>query len=277
MIHVHNQYAMATQFQVRIAGEEEAYAAGVARALFDEVSRLENLLSRFKQNSEISALARLAPGRSMRLSEPVLACLAIAQEMEQVMEGAFSVTAAARKTQPEMPRWSLHRESRTIKCESGRLEFDLGAIGKGFALDRLAGVLAEYGCPSYLLIAGGSSILAGDPPPGTPGWSVGLGDNNSEPRYWLKHGSLSGSGVAVKGRHIFDPRTGKPAEQRDRAWAAAPGAAVSDALSTAFMVLDESDIARLMCGRHEWQAFLHDKGIWRQMGGGEILQKIVPE
>jgi thiamine biosynthesis lipoprotein len=271
MIHVLNHRAMATVFQIRLAGEEADYAAQAARAVFDEADRLENFLSRFRDSSDISAIARLQPGETLRISEPTCACLNLAREMEAATEGAFSVTAAARRTQTAAPRWSLDPARFAIKCESGKLEFDLGAIGKGFALDRMAVELAEWGCPAFLLIAGGSSILAGDPPPGTPGWSVGLGDDNSEPRHWLKGGSLSGSGIAVQGRHIFDPRTGQPAQVRARAWAAAPSAAVSDALSTAFMVLDESDIARLMCGRHEWQAFLQDEGKWRQMGGGEIL------
>jgi thiamine biosynthesis lipoprotein len=128
--------------------------------------------------------------------------------------------------------------------------------------------LAEWECPAYLLIAGGSSILAGDPPPDSPGWSVGLGEDNSEPRHWLKQGSLSGSGIAVKGRHIIDPRTGRPANLRARAWAMAPAAAVSDALSTAFMVLTEPEITRLLTGRSEWRAFLKDEGNWRFLGGG---------
>jgi thiamine biosynthesis lipoprotein len=271
MIHVHNHRAMATIFQVRIAGEEAEYAAQAAHVAFEEANRLENLLSRFKQNSDISAIAHLSPGEFLRVSEATFASLKLGKEMEEITEGAFSVAAAARQTQVEVPRWSLDPAALTVKCEAGKLAFDLGAIGKGFALDRMAQELADWSCPAFLLIAGGSSILAGDPPPDTPGWSIGLGEDNSEPRFWLKHGSLSGSGVAVKGQHIYDPRTGQPVNLRPRAWASAPSAAVTDALSTAFMVLGDSDIARLMCGRHEWQAFLQEKDRWRQLGGGEIL------
>ena len=97
-IHVFNHYAMATQFQVRIAGEEKSYAAQTAQAAFALADRLESLLSRFRANSEISQIAQLAPGETLRLSEPVFACLEIAQRMETATGGAFSATAAALKT-----------------------------------------------------------------------------------------------------------------------------------------------------------------------------------
>ena len=64
--------------------------------------------------------------------------------------------------------------------------------------------------PRFLLVAGGSSILAGDPPDDSPGWSCGLGEDDASQRFLLTHASLSGSGLAVKGTHILDPRTGPP-------------------------------------------------------------------
>src|ERR1700690_2403243 len=163
--------------------------------------------------------------------------------MERITRGAFSITAAALQTQPARPQWSLLPEQFSIRCDGGKLEFDLGAIGKGFALDRMAEMLREWDCPAFLLVAGGSSILAGDPPANAAGWSCGLGDGHSPQPFRLKNGSLSGSGLAVKGPHILDPRTGGPAARTNRAWAFCPTAAESDALSTAAMVLDEATIA----------------------------------
>lgn len=267
MIHVFKHHAMAAEFQVRLATADAGYAAQAARAAFDEADRLENLLSRFREHSDISAVARLVPGEGLRLSEPVFACLEIAWAMTAATAGAFSVAPAALKTQGTIPRWSLHRENFSIRCAAGRLEFDLGAIGKGFALDRMAEILREWDCPAFLLVAGGSSILAGDAPAGAPGWSVGLGNDNAEPRYWLTHASLSGSGTAVKGRHIFDPRTGEPAARLARAWALAPTAAVSDALSTAAMVLAELEIQTAVAGRADWLVWLQDGAAWRHFGG----------
>jgi len=255
-IHIFNHNAMATQFQVRIAGEEKTYAAQTAQAAFALVDELESRLSRFRANSEISQIAQLAPGEKLRLTEPVFTCLEIARRMELVTRGAFSATAAALKTQAAMPLWSLAPKDFSIRCDRGKLELDLGAIGKGFALDRMAEVLREWDCPAFLLVAGGSSILAGDAPAGTAGWSCGLGDDNSPQRYWLKNCSLSGSGLTVKGQHILDPRTGRTGHRRFRAWALADTAAESDALSTAAMVLSEMEITGVVADNPGWLFFL---------------------
>jgi len=265
-IHVFNHHAMATHFQVRIAGEEKDYAAGAAQAAFDLLKQLESRLSRFRVDSEISRIKGLNPGEKLRVSEPVFACLRIAQKMEQATRGAFSITAAALQKQSQLPRWNLLLQELSIRCESGKLELDLGAIGKGFALDRMAELLREWSCASFLLVAGGSSILAGDAPPGTSGWSCGLGDDNSPNRFLLKNCSLSGSGLAVKGKHIFDPRTGQPAARQNRAWALADTAAESDALSTACMVLEEKGITEILAAEKSWLVFLEEKENARPLG-----------
>jgi len=265
-IHVFNHHAMATQFQVRIADEAKTYAAQAAQAAFALTDELESLLSRFRANSDIAQLAQIAPGEKLRVSEPVFACLQLAQRLEFATRGAFSVTATALKNQPTRPLWSLLPAEFSVRCDSGKLEFDLGAIGKGFALDRMAEVLREWEGPAFLLVAGGSSILAGDAPMETAGWSCGLGDDNSPQRYWLKNISLSGSGLAVKGKHIFDPRTGQPARRQNRAWALADSAAESDALSTAAMVLTESEIAEVVAKNDSWLVIIHEEKKWRQLG-----------
>ncbi len=79
-IHVFNHTAMATQFQVRIAGEEKIYAAQAAQAAFALTDDLESRLSRFRANSDIARIARLVPGEKLRLGEPVFACLEIAKK-----------------------------------------------------------------------------------------------------------------------------------------------------------------------------------------------------
>jgi FAD:protein FMN transferase len=276
-IHQFNHAAMATRFQVRIACDQRPYAAQSAQAAFDLVDSLESQLSRFRTNSDISRMAHLTPGNTMRLSEPAFACLEIAKRMEEATCRAFCPTPAAMKTQSSLPQWDLLPNEQSILCVSGRLEFDLGAIGKGFALDRMGELLREWDCQSFLLVAGGSSILAGDPPPGSPGpgspgWSCGLGEDDASQRFFLFHASLSGSGLAVKGEHILDPRTGRPAPRQMRAWVLADTASESDALSTACLVLTELELQDILARNHSWLAFLDTDNGARPLGNRPLPQ-----
>ncbi len=257
---------MATHFQVRIAGQQRAYAAQAAQASIDLVDALESCLSRFRPQSDIARAAHLAPGETMRLTEPAFACLHVAQQMELATQKAFCATPAAFKTQGALPAWELLEKEQSLLCVAGRLDFDLGAIGKGFALDRMAELLRQWECPSFLLVAGGSSILAGESPSDEPGWSCGLGDDNSQLRFCLNNASLSGSGLAVKGSHILDPRTGQSAQRQNRAWVLADTAAESDALSTACMVLEEPEIAAMLAQNESWLAFLETEQGIRPLG-----------
>jgi len=265
-IHTFRHNAMATHYEVRIAEQERTYAAQAAQAAFDLLDQLESQLSRFRKSSMISQIALLAPGEQMRLPERVFDCLTIAKKMELATHGAFSISAAALKTQPAMPQWSLLVRESSIRCESGKLEFDLGAVGKGFALDRMAELLRDWECNAFLLVAGGSSILAGAPPADRMGWSCGLGEDNAPQRLLLESVSLSGSGLAVKGSHIFDPRSGQSAQRQSRAWALADTAAESDALSTACMVLTQDEIKAVVEQESSWLVFLEDGLLDRPLG-----------
>lgn len=265
-IHQFNHAAMATHFQVRISCDERMYTAQAAQAAFDLVDSIEARLSRFRSNSDITRIEDLSPGEKMRLSEPAFACLRIAEQMERATHHAFCVTPAALKTQFSLPQWSLVPDEQSVLCLRGQLQFDLGAIGKGFALDRIAELLCRWDCPSFLLVAGGSSVLAGDPPAEMAGWSCGLGEDHASQRLLLTHASLSGSGLAVQGSHILDPRNGRPASRERRAWALADTAAESDALSTACMVLSEQELEEVLAQNDSWLTFLETEDGYRPFG-----------
>jgi thiamine biosynthesis lipoprotein len=272
-IYQFNHAAMATHFQARIGHDERTYAAQAARAAFDLVDAIEARLSRFRGSSDIARIADLKPGEKMRLSEPAFACLQIAKQMEKSTRCAFCPTPGALKSQTSLPHWELVPSEQSILCVSGRIEFDLGAIGKGFALDRIAELLRHWECASFLLVAGGSSILAGDRPSNAPGWSCGLGEDNASHRFFLTHASLSGSGLAVKGSHILDPRSGRTALRQNRAWVLADTASESDALSTACMVLSEPELEDVFAQNDSWLAFLETGDGVRSIGSRVIPMK----
>ena len=246
--------AMATYFEITIAEQERDYARQASEAAFRELDRLENTLSRYIESSDIARANRLTRGASMGITHETLECLLTAADISLVTGRAFDPSYASVRPadlEPGTRPFLLHPESHTLTSLADRLHLDLGAVGKGFALDLMADLLREWQITSACLNAGGSSVLAltDDPQAAQPAWEVGLGEGRGERTILLRDASLSGSGTAVKGSHLIDPRTGQPVLRTSRTWAFAPTAAQADALSTAFFVMNEAEIAAL-CAAH---------------------------
>jgi thiamine biosynthesis lipoprotein len=240
--------AMATMFAVMIAEPDAVYARQAAAAAFAELDLIEGRLSRFVESSDVSRINRLVAGQATLVGLDTFECLTTALDIERLTGGAFDVTYAS--TSPAgRPRLRLDAQRHTVEVLASGVRVDLGGIGKGFALDRMAAILAEWEIGRALLCASSSTMLALEPPPGEPGWSVVLGGEHDGRYIKLAHAALSASGRSVKGDHIVDPHTRKPATAWHRIWAGAPTAAVSDALSTAFMVMTEEAIVA-HCQRH---------------------------
>jgi FAD:protein FMN transferase len=249
---VYRHEAMATTFEITIAGQEEAYARQAARAAFRELDRLEGELSRFVESSDIARASRLEAGGAIVIGEDAMECLLIAAEIALETGRAFDPAYGSDRgpgLADDVPAFTLDPESHVLAARAGRLRLDLGAVGKGYALDRLAGVLGEWGVASACLNSGGSTALALDGPPSHAGWPVGLGEGDARRELALARSALSGSGLAVKGHHLIDPRTRGPAARALRAWASSPSAAVADALSTAFFVMGDAEVAAF-CSAH---------------------------
>jgi thiamine biosynthesis lipoprotein len=267
--HRFHHHAMATSFEVIIAqdGIDGAYAAQAAAAVFQEVDRLEEELSRFRPTSDIWRLGQLQAGSSIQVGMAAWDCLSLAKAVHEDTAGAFDVTIGplmslwrAADQSPRQPSEQallqartmigmqlidLNPDNLTVTVRADQMVLDLGGIGKGYALDQALDVLREWSIERALLNAGDSTLLAVSTPPEEDGWSITLADG--EQQMVLRDRALSGSGFAVKGAHIIDPRTFKPVPVRpERRYALAPTAALSDALSTAFMVMSEAEIAEFL-------------------------------
>jgi thiamine biosynthesis lipoprotein len=244
--------AMATYFEITIDGRDEAYARQAAGAAFRELDRLEGELSRFVESSDISRANRLALGESAVIGDDALECLllaaAVAHETGRAFDPAYD-SERGPECPGEAPVFTLDPAEHVITSRARRLHLDLGAVGKGYALDRLAEVLSDWEVESACLNSGGSTALALAPPPSRAGWPIGLGEGDARRELLLSGSALSGSGTAVKGAHLIDPRTRRPADRTSRAWASSPSAAVADALSTAFFVMADAEVAAF-CAAH---------------------------
>ena len=252
--------AMATVYEVYTAHADAEYAAQAAQATFDLVDRLERELSRFLPNSDITRINHLETGESTRVTPSTLECLVIARHLFDLTGGAFDVSIGS-----GLPSLELDAENSVVRATTHGVRLDLGGIGKGYAVDLMAELLEEWGVPGSLVHGGFSSVLALEPLAGSDGWPLTLSDPAASSRVLarlsVRQTALGASGVR-KGDHIVDPRTHEAVRGRRAAWVAVPrppesargntehhhraaAAAVTDALTTACMLLSPDEIEAL--------------------------------
>jgi thiamine biosynthesis lipoprotein len=266
--------AMATVYEVLIHGEDPVYARQAAHEAFQEVDRLEQELSRYIPNSDISCINAMAPSGEMLLGPETFDCLSLAQRYSAETHGAFDVTVGAlvdclltRDKQLKTPsqekirqateRTGMHHlllneAEQSIRVLDVVPQIDLGAIGKGYAVDRMIALLKEWDVSNVLVHGGTSSVFAHGTVPEHHGWPVTLSSPNVPDNVLVRLDvadfGLGGSGVK-KGRHIIDPRTATPVPGGKACWVAADSAACADAISTACMVMTKEEIAQY-CAAH---------------------------
>jgi FAD:protein FMN transferase len=263
-VHRFSHAAMATVFEVHCVHADPNYARQAAQSAFGLLDRLEMDLSRFIANSDISRVNQLAAGEGARVSPWTMECLTLARGLFVETGKAFDASIGS-----GLESLDLDADGLTVYARADGVALDLGGIGKGYAVDRMAELLEDWGVEQALVHGGFSSVLALDSPPGRGGWCLSLSAPCAEggpvlARLCAARRAFSASGTR-KGDHILDPRTGRPVRDRLAAWVAVPGetesaadpgqddvawspAAVADALSTAFMILPAEEIAAL-CGR----------------------------
>jgi thiamine biosynthesis lipoprotein len=295
--------AMTVTFEAVIAHSDAVLARQAAGAAFEEVDRLERLMSRFDACSDIAQVNRLAPGECVGVDISVFECLATAAEVWADTQGAFDATIGAIMKYAEvdnvplpgpedespqdalgrvrMDRLIMDRDGFLVGVRSaggqyprGCVSVDLGAIGKGFALDKMLEIFEHWGIEN-VLVHGGTSTVRVIGSAGEEGWPVAVGGPWAEAagieRVVLTSGAVSGSGTQARGEHIVDPRTGGPADGPLAAWVICHTGAVADALSTALMVMSVQE-AENYCKDHKETTALLVVPDENQPHGGRIIR-----
>jgi FAD:protein FMN transferase len=268
------RHAMATRFEIVLHGENSSRLRAAGEEALAEVDRIEAQLSIYQATSELSRVNACAAREPVRVTPAVFRLLDLARQLHCDSGGAFDITIA-----PLVRRWGfmnasgswpdpdeaarvrqyvgmqhllLNVENFTVRFDSEGVMLDLGAIGKGYAIDRAAETLREAGITSALLHGGTSTVYGLGKPPGGDAWKVAI---ESPPRKGLTPQLLATvplqdqalSVSAVWGRsfehegktfgHVLDPRSGRPVSNAVLAAVVLPSATETDALSTALLVL----------------------------------------
>jgi thiamine biosynthesis lipoprotein len=239
--------AMGTSYTLELYGTNQPVLQTAAREAFEEVHRLDRMLSNYIPGSELSGVNDHAADAPVHVSQEFFDLLSECVRYSSESEGTFDITVgplmkvwgfyedAGHLAQPAEIRAALNESgyqnlelnaaNLTVRFRKRGMTLDPGGVGKGYAVDRTVAILRKRGICSGLVSAGGSSIYGiGAPPADLRGWRIRIRDPRNGKRtvsqVYLKDTSISTSGNSEKffwarGKrysHIMDPRTGYPAE-----------------------------------------------------------------
>ena len=261
---------MGVSARVVLYAPDDTTARAAARAAFARMAALEDVMSDYRPASELRRLERHPAGAWVPVSAELYAVLARALEVARASGGAFDPTVgplvalwrearrgrrlpdrAALDSARALVGWerlSLDSARRAVRLGRAGMRLDLGGIAKGYILQAALDALRERGVTRALLEAGGD-IVAGDAPPGQPGWRVSAPSAHgavAERAARLANAAIATSGPAeqfvelagVRYSHVVDPRTGLGLTNGATATVVAPDGATADALATALTALD---------------------------------------
>ncbi|WP_223816244.1 FAD:protein FMN transferase [Adhaeribacter rhizoryzae] len=267
---------MGTLFRIALYASDSTQAGQAARAAFNRVAELNHILSDYEPNSELNQLCRTAgTGQWVPVSKELWFVLKKSVAVSERTKGAFDVTVGPyvqlwrrARRQGELPtpdalaqarkavgyqHLKLNNKNKTVQLAVPNMQLDMGAIGKGYAVDEALKILRKHGIKSAL-IDGGGNIVVSRPPPGTKGWAVSLGitaptDNTRQLKLLLKHQGVATSGDlyqylildGVRYSHILNPFTGLGLTDQSRVTIVARNGLTADWLSTAVSVLGPTD------------------------------------
>jgi FAD:protein FMN transferase len=263
---------MGVPFRIVLYASDPGAAQDAARAAFDRVAQLNQIMSDYETDSELNELSRTAgQGKGVHVSDDLWIVLNQAQRLAEQSEGAFDVTVGpavtlwrrARRSQhlPEPERLAeaekavgfkkmrLDPQNHTVELLVKGMKLDLGGIAKGYALDQALHTLKAHHI-TRALVTGGGDMAMSEPPPGQPGWRIEIAPldvPHAPPTkfVFLSNAALATSGdvfqrLEIEGKrysHIVDPRTGLGLTDHGLVTIITQDCTTADALATAVSVL----------------------------------------
>jgi thiamine biosynthesis lipoprotein len=258
---------MGTRIYVEVWSDDAAKGDDAISAVMAEMTRIDELMSHYKPQSELSQINARAAQEPVKVDKELFDLIKRSVYFSQITEGAFDITYASvghlydfpnrvhpteQQIKSALPAVNYHNllldpEHLTVRFEHPGMRIDLGGIGKGYAVDRGIDILKARGIQHAVVTAGGDTRIIGDHM-GRP-WVVGIrhpdDKNKVVTRIPLIDTAMSTSGdyeryfdeKGVRYHHIIDPRTGHSASKVRSATILGPTATETDGMSKTAFVL----------------------------------------
>ena len=258
---------MGTRIAVEVWHEDAGRAEAAIDAVFAEMHRIDELMSHYKPESQLSRINRDAATAPVKVDAELAGLIARALEFSELSGGAFDITYASvgylydyrerrhpseAQIQAALPAVSwrhvvVDREASTVHFLMPGVRIDLGGIAKGHAVDSAIQILRARGIQNGTVTAGGDSRILGDRR-GRP-WVVGIrhpdDPNRVIARIPLEDAAISTSGDyeryfdegGVRYHHIIDPRTGKSPVGVRSVTVIGPNATLTEGLTKSVFVM----------------------------------------
>jgi thiamine biosynthesis lipoprotein len=243
--------AMGTRFEIVLAGAESAALRAAGEAAIECIEEWDRRLSLFRSDSLVAYVNRNAHAGAVRLDADCFELFSECERVHALSGGAFDVGVGARMAalglQQRHSRGDVEAGARDIELDGERstirfrrpkVEIDLGAVGKGHALDRAADCLRGAGVTSALLHGGTSCVVAIGAAPDWrrgKGWTIAVEGGSGAPTARLVDCALCVSAQHPRRAHVLDPRSGRSAPADAACAVTAPSARTADAWSTALL------------------------------------------
>lgn len=282
------QAKMGTRIEVQVWHEDAAEAHRLIAGAMAEFDRIEEAMSTFRPDSEISRVNEQAAGAPVPVSAELYGLVQRSLDMSEISRGAFDITfdsvgqlydyrrgiePSAAEIAERLPEINyrhvvLDPEARSIHFSVPGTRINLGGIAKGYSVERVIAQLREAGVQHALATAGGDTRLLGDHH-GAP-WIIGIRDPDDAgklvTRLALVDEAISTSGDYERffmkdGRrvhHIIDPRTGRSASGVRSVTIVGPDAVVTEGLTKAVFIRGPEEGLEIVASVPGYEAVIVD-------------------
>jgi thiamine biosynthesis lipoprotein len=283
-----SQPHMGTEVSVYLWHDNAETGQNAVDAVFAEVARLDQSMSTYIDESEISAINREAAEHPVSTGNELFRLIERSLDISVLTHGAFDITYDSvgqhydfrerRRPNEEVVASELQRiDFRHVIMDRGKktvyfavpgVRINLGGIAKGYAVERGINVAKRLGVRHARVTAGGDTRLLGDRR-GQP-WMVGIRDPRDENKVAvtlpLENEAISTSGDyerffienGERYHHIIVPSTGVPAGEVHSATIIGPDAVLTDALSTSVFVMGVDQGLRLIATLPDYEGIVID-------------------